>query len=67
MLLWDANSQSRVGVGRGHIGGIGAVVFSKKSHNFFVSGMTAKVKVAVYASQAGIPVVITRYSLVHIF
>nr|GEV76421.1 transducin beta-like protein 3 [Tanacetum cinerariifolium] len=36
--LWDANSRSCIGVGKGHTGGIGAVAFAKKSHNFFVSG-----------------------------
>lgn len=36
--LWDTNSRCCVGIGKGHMGGIGAVAFAKKSHNFFVSG-----------------------------
>ncbi|XP_071715193.1 protein TORMOZ EMBRYO DEFECTIVE [Rutidosis leptorrhynchoides] len=36
--LWDPSSRSCIGVGRGHMGGIGAVAFAKKSFNFFVSG-----------------------------
>ncbi|KAI3680867.1 hypothetical protein L6452_35644 [Arctium lappa] len=36
--LWDSDSKRCIGVGRGHMGGIGAVAFAKKSHTFFVSG-----------------------------
>nr|XP_043621391.1 transducin beta-like protein 3 [Erigeron canadensis] len=36
--LWDPYSHSCIGVGRGHMGGVGAVAFAKKSHNFFISG-----------------------------
>lgn len=39
----------------------GAITFGDKSR-LGRGGMTAKVKAAVYASHAGIPVVITRYS-----
>ncbi|CAF1782103.1 hypothetical protein HID58_088942 [Brassica napus] len=36
--LWNATSQSCIGVGTGHNGDILAVAFAKKSFNFFVSG-----------------------------
>ncbi|KAM0071526.1 putative transcription factor WD40-like family [Helianthus debilis subsp. tardiflorus] len=36
--LWDSDSRCCIGVGKGHMGGIGAVSFAKKLHNFFVSG-----------------------------
>ncbi|MCD7457072.1 hypothetical protein HAX54_034058 [Datura stramonium] len=36
--LWDCQSKACVGVGIGHMGAVGAVVFSKKQRNFFVSG-----------------------------
>ncbi|EEF42388.1 U3 small nucleolar RNA-associated protein, putative [Ricinus communis] len=36
--LWDSESRNCVGVGTGHMGGVGAVAFSKKLKNFFVSG-----------------------------
>ncbi|PKU82710.1 transducin beta-like protein 3 isoform X1 [Dendrobium catenatum] len=36
--LWDAQRRSCVGIGKGHMGDVGAVVFSNKWKNFFVSG-----------------------------
>ena len=36
--LWNATSQSCIGVGTGHNGDILAVAFAKKSFSFFVSG-----------------------------
>ncbi|KAJ8554174.1 hypothetical protein K7X08_024852 [Anisodus acutangulus] len=36
--LWDCQSKACVGVGIGHMGAVGAVVFSKKQRNLFVSG-----------------------------
>ncbi|CAN1257029.1 Protein TORMOZ EMBRYO DEFECTIVE [Linum perenne] len=36
--LWDCGTQKCVGIGKGHMGGIGAVAFSKKEKNFLVSG-----------------------------
>ncbi|XP_060204098.1 protein TORMOZ EMBRYO DEFECTIVE [Lycium barbarum] len=36
--LWDCQRKACVGVGIGHMGAVGAVVFSKKQRNFFVSG-----------------------------
>ncbi|KAJ8762065.1 hypothetical protein K2173_006667 [Erythroxylum novogranatense] len=36
--LWDSESRKCIGVGTGHMGGVGSVSFSKKSRNFFVSG-----------------------------
>ncbi|KAK4351097.1 hypothetical protein RND71_030410 [Anisodus tanguticus] len=36
--LWDCQSKVCVGVGIGHMGAVGAVVFSKKQRNLFVSG-----------------------------
>jgi U3 small nucleolar RNA-associated protein 13 len=30
--------RSCIGIGKGHLGAIGSVAFSKKSKNFFVSG-----------------------------
>ncbi|KAL3630813.1 hypothetical protein CASFOL_023797 [Castilleja foliolosa] len=36
--LWDPQNQRCVGVGVGHMGGVGAVAFSRKNKNFFVSG-----------------------------
>ncbi|XP_076928886.1 protein TORMOZ EMBRYO DEFECTIVE-like [Bidens hawaiensis] len=36
--LWDSNSRSCIGVGKGHMGAIGAVAFAKKLQKFFVSG-----------------------------
>ncbi|KDP39531.1 hypothetical protein JCGZ_02551 [Jatropha curcas] len=36
--LWDSESRNCIGVGTGHMGGVGAVAFSKKWKNFFVSG-----------------------------
>ncbi|KAG8647939.1 transducin beta-like protein 3 isoform X2 [Manihot esculenta] len=36
--LWDTESRNCIGVGTGHMGGVGAVAFSKKWKNFFVSG-----------------------------
>ncbi|KAI7746055.1 hypothetical protein M8C21_003731 [Ambrosia artemisiifolia] len=37
--LWDPNNRCCIGVADGiHTGGIGAVAFAKKLHNFFVSG-----------------------------
>jgi U3 small nucleolar RNA-associated protein 13 len=36
--LWETDSQRCVGVGIGHMGAVGAVAFSKRGGNFFVSG-----------------------------
>ncbi|XP_075495418.1 protein TORMOZ EMBRYO DEFECTIVE [Primulina tabacum] len=36
--LWDSQSRCCIGVGMGHMGAVGAVAFSKKNRNFFVSG-----------------------------
>lgn len=36
--LWETDSRCCIGVGIGHMGAVGAVAFSKKSRNFFVSG-----------------------------
>ncbi|KAL0918183.1 hypothetical protein M5K25_010177 [Dendrobium thyrsiflorum] len=36
--LWDAQRRCCVGIGKGHMGDVGAVVFSNKWKNFFVSG-----------------------------
>ncbi|KAK8950212.1 hypothetical protein KSP40_PGU005919 [Platanthera guangdongensis] len=36
--LWDAERRCCIGIGKGHMGDVGAVVFSKKVKNFFVSG-----------------------------
>ncbi|RWW32157.1 hypothetical protein GW17_00003187 [Ensete ventricosum] len=36
--LWDVESRHCIGIGRGHMGAVGAVAFSKKSKNFLVSG-----------------------------
>ncbi|KAK1303679.1 hypothetical protein QJS10_CPB11g00120 [Acorus calamus] len=36
--LWDAEKKCCIGVGIGHMKAVGAVVFSKKGGNFFVSG-----------------------------
>ncbi|CAA6673787.1 unnamed protein product [Spirodela intermedia] len=36
--LWNAASKRCVGVASGHMGAVGAVAFSKKHRNFFVSG-----------------------------
>lgn len=36
--LWDVESRHCIGIGRGHMGAVGAVAFSKKWKNFFVSG-----------------------------
>ncbi|KAL0304567.1 UNVERIFIED_CONTAM: Transducin beta-like protein 3 [Sesamum radiatum] len=36
--LWESHSRRCIGVGIGHMGAVGAVAFSKKNHNFFVSG-----------------------------
>ncbi|KAG2574368.1 hypothetical protein PVAP13_7KG326900 [Panicum virgatum] len=36
--LWDAERRSCIGTGKGHLGAVGSVAFSKKSKNFFVSG-----------------------------
>lgn len=36
--LWDSESRCCIGVGTGHMGAVGAVAFSKKLRNFFVSG-----------------------------
>ncbi|KAL9336688.1 hypothetical protein Peur_071176 [Populus x canadensis] len=36
--LWNSESINCIGVGMGHMGGVGAVAFSKKWKNFFVSG-----------------------------
>lgn len=36
--LWDCENKTCIGVGKGHMGAVGAVAFSKKQGNFFVSG-----------------------------
>ncbi|KAJ8631977.1 hypothetical protein MRB53_025313 [Persea americana] len=36
--LWEGKSKSCIGLGGGHMGAVGAVAFSKKWKNFFVSG-----------------------------
>ncbi|KAM0919452.1 hypothetical protein ACQ4PT_008173 [Festuca glaucescens] len=36
--LWDMEKRSCIGTGKGHLGAIGCVAFSKKLKNFFVSG-----------------------------
>ncbi|RYR30029.1 hypothetical protein Ahy_B01g054797 isoform B [Arachis hypogaea] len=36
--LWEAESKSCIGVGIGHMGAVGAVAFSKRKRDFFVSG-----------------------------
>ncbi|KAK9757313.1 hypothetical protein RND81_01G155600 [Saponaria officinalis] len=36
--LWDTETRECIGVGIGHLGAVGAVAFSKKQRNFFVSG-----------------------------
>ncbi|KAG9457271.1 hypothetical protein H6P81_001779 [Aristolochia fimbriata] len=36
--VWEHESQSCIGIGTGHMGAVGAVVFSKEGRNFFVSG-----------------------------
>ncbi|KAF8702279.1 hypothetical protein HU200_033047 [Digitaria exilis] len=36
--LWDAETRRCIGTGKGHLGAVGSVAFSKKSKNFFVSG-----------------------------
>ncbi|CAN0878554.1 Protein TORMOZ EMBRYO DEFECTIVE, partial [Linum grandiflorum] len=36
--LWDSGSRKCVGIGKGHMGAIGAVAFSKKEKNFLISG-----------------------------
>ncbi|KAL0400451.1 UNVERIFIED_CONTAM: Transducin beta-like protein 3 [Sesamum latifolium] len=36
--LWESHSRRCIGVGIGHMGAVGAVAFSKKNRNFFVSG-----------------------------
>ncbi|GFQ03363.1 transducin beta-like protein 3 [Phtheirospermum japonicum] len=36
--LWDPQNQRCIGVGVGHMGGVGAVAFSRKNKNFFVTG-----------------------------
>ncbi|CAH9146703.1 unnamed protein product [Cuscuta epithymum] len=36
--LWDSHARHCIGVGVGHMGAVGAIAFSKKHLNFFVSG-----------------------------
>lgn len=36
--LWDVGRKSCIGIGIGHMGAVGAVAFSRKWKNFFVSG-----------------------------
>ncbi|XP_027180585.1 transducin beta-like protein 3 isoform X1 [Coffea eugenioides] len=36
--VWDAESKCCIGVGIGHMGAVGAIAFSRKHQNFFVSG-----------------------------
>ncbi|XP_058000308.1 protein TORMOZ EMBRYO DEFECTIVE-like [Hevea brasiliensis] len=36
--LWDSESRNCIGIGTGHMGGVGAVALSKKWKNFFVTG-----------------------------
>ncbi|CAD6262511.1 unnamed protein product [Miscanthus lutarioriparius] len=36
--LWDAERKNCIGIGKGHLGAVGSVAFSKKTKNYFVSG-----------------------------
>lgn len=36
--VWDAERKCCIGLGTGHVGAVGAVAFSRKHRNFFVSG-----------------------------
>uniref|UniRef100_A0A2P2JNJ1 Uncharacterized protein MANES_09G127900 n=1 Tax=Rhizophora mucronata TaxID=61149 RepID=A0A2P2JNJ1_RHIMU len=36
--LWDSESRKCIGIGTSHMGGVGAIAFSKKQRNFVVSG-----------------------------
>ena len=36
--IWDTESKSCICMAAGHMGAVGAVAFSKKAKNFFVSG-----------------------------
>ncbi|KAE9601432.1 putative transcription factor WD40-like family [Lupinus albus] len=36
--LWESESKSCIGIGIGHMGAVGAVAFSKRKRDFFVSG-----------------------------
>ncbi|KAL5802889.1 hypothetical protein ACOSQ4_031194 [Xanthoceras sorbifolium] len=36
--LWESESRRCIGIGAGHMGAVGAIAFSKKQRNFFVSG-----------------------------
>ncbi|OIW17730.1 hypothetical protein TanjilG_29080 [Lupinus angustifolius] len=36
--LWESESKSCIGIGIGHMGAVGAVAFSKRKQDFFVSG-----------------------------
>ncbi|QCD81068.1 transducin beta-like protein 3 isoform X2 [Vigna unguiculata] len=36
--LWDSESANCIGVGIGHMGAVGAIAFSKRKRDFFVSG-----------------------------
>ncbi|KZV38388.1 transducin beta-like protein 3 [Dorcoceras hygrometricum] len=36
--LWDSQNRRCIAVGIGHMGAVGAIAFSKKNRNFFVSG-----------------------------
>ncbi|KAL7145954.1 hypothetical protein ABFS83_06G008900 [Erythranthe nasuta] len=36
--LWEGQSGHCIGIGKGHMGAVGAVAFSRKKSNFFVSG-----------------------------
>jgi U3 small nucleolar RNA-associated protein 13 len=39
--LWDVERRKCIGVGKGHLGAIGSVAFSKKSKNFFSGSIFA--------------------------
>lgn len=36
--LWDIETRNCIGIGTGHTGAVGAIAFSKKTRNFFISG-----------------------------
>lgn len=49
--IWDTESKSCICVAAGHMGAVGAVAFSKKAKNFFVSGSSDRtIKVWSFAS-----------------
>ncbi|KAK7265683.1 hypothetical protein RJT34_33306 [Clitoria ternatea] len=40
--LWESESANCIGVGKGHMGAVGAIAFSKRKRDFFVSGSSDK-------------------------